>query len=115
MPYVTRNKSGEVIDLQPSRQNSEDEWIDADSPEIITFLKSTNPHSKVKHALSVSDYEMLRVVEDLIDLLIEKQVFVYTELPTAVQEKLHSRKQLRKNMQSLSNLVPEDDTVFPDD
>jgi hypothetical protein len=114
VPYAIRNPSGKIINLQTSRSNHEQEWIDDDNPEVLAFLNTKNQNKQVKQALSISDNEMMRVVDDLIDLLIEKQVFVYTELPPAVQDKLHSRKQLRQNMRSLSDLVAEDDAIFPD-
>ncbi len=64
-------------------------------------------------ALSQSDADMVRVVEDLIDLLIEHQVFIFTDLPEPVQKKLNSRKRLRYQMNSLQNLVDEnEDKIF---
>jgi hypothetical protein len=66
-----------------------------------------------RQALLKSDLDMVRVVEDLIDLLIEHQVFIFTDLPEPVQRKLNSRKKLRHQMNSLQNLVDEnEDKIF---
>jgi hypothetical protein len=42
----------------------------------------------------------------------ERQIFIFTELPEAVQAKLNARKQLRKDMNSLENLINDDDAIF---
>lgn len=42
-----------------------------------------------------SDLQMIRVLEDLIDLLLQKHVVNLTDFPLAVQKKLLERKDLR--------------------
>ena len=44
-----------------------------------------------------SDLEMIRVYEDLVDVLISKHVVVLTDFPQAAQEKLMRRKRLRSS------------------
>jgi hypothetical protein len=39
---------------------------------------------------------MVRVLEDLIDTLVEKSIINYTDLPPEVQEKLTTRKKMRE-------------------
>ena len=46
-------------------------------------------------ALQSSDADIARVTEDLIYLLIQKNIILFTELPEVVQTKLLSREQLR--------------------
>ena len=58
-------------------------------------------------ALEDSDLGLARVLEDLIDLLSQKGVIQFTDLPKAAQEKLLSRKDLRKRAQKL-DIVDED-------
>lgn len=112
MPYVSRNEKGEIIELHNSPGEESEQWIEASSPEVLDFLKRIETTEQAKKALTSTDNEMVRVVEDLIDMLMERQIFIFTELPEPVQAKLNARKQLRKNMNSLENLINDDDTIF---
>jgi hypothetical protein len=112
MPYVKRNEKGEVIELHDAPLAKDEQWIEANSPEIIGFLQTIETTEQAKKVLSSTDNEMVRVVEDLIDLLMERQIFIFTELPEAVQIKLNSRKQLRVDMSSLEGLINDDDAIF---
>ena len=48
----------------------------------------------------VADNAIVRVLEDLIDLLIDKKLILFTELPAAAQEKLSGRKRIRQQLGS---------------
>ena len=112
MPYITRDNKGEIIELHNSPDKGDDNWIEPGNPEVLDFIKRIETTEKARQALTNTDTEMVRVVEDLIDILMERQVFIFTELPEAVQAKLSARKQLRKDMNSLENLINEDDSFF---
>jgi len=112
MPYVTRNEKGEVVAIHRNQSDESGQWEEPTSADVIEFLKQSDASHQVKHALTGSDNEMVRVIEDLVELLMEKQIFVYTELPVAVQAKLNARKQLRKDMSSLENLINDNDAIF---
>ena len=45
------------------------------------------------------------LLEDLVDLLIDKKLILFTELPPAAQEKLHGRKQIRQKLGSADLMV----------
>ena len=63
-------------------------------------------------ALKDSDSEIARVTEDLIHLLVQKNVILFTELPEEVQAKLLSRKQLRHRLdQDSISPISEDETL----
>jgi hypothetical protein len=112
MPYVSRSIAGAIIELHDVPPGGDSQWLEITDPEVINFLQLMRTPEKVNHKLSSTDYEMVRVIEDLVDLLIEKQVFIFTELPEAVQEKLSARKHFRKDMQSLNNLISGDEDIF---
>jgi len=81
----------------------------------VAFLE-TNTQAllsfKSKTAGKTKDDEMIRVIDDLIGLLVEKQVFVFTELPEAVQVKLNVRSTMRSDINPLENLISESDDIF---
>lgn len=112
MPYVTRNARGVVVSLHNAPTHENDLWLDVHHPEVLDFLTMKQSAEQAKLALSTSDDDMIRVIEDVIDLLIAKQVFIFTELPEAVQKKLGGRHKLRKEMEELSNLVDSDENIF---
>jgi len=112
MPYVSRNSAGAIIEIHDAPPAGDSQWLESTDPEIVNFLQRMRMSEQVNRTLSSTDYEMVRVIEDLVDLLIEKKIFIFTELPQAVQEKLGARKQLRKDMRSLNNLINEDDDIF---
>jgi hypothetical protein len=112
MPYVSRNTTGAIIELHDAPPAVDSQWLESIDPEVISFLQRTKMSEQVNRTLSSIDHEMVRVIEDLVDLLIEKQIFIFTELPPAVQAKLGARKHLRKNMQNPNNLIDEDDDIF---
>jgi len=112
MPYVTRDEKGVIVAIHQDQGDENRQWEEASHPEVIAFINNIDKPHKVKRALTGSDNEMARVIEDLVDLLMEKQIFVYTELPEAVQAKLNVRKQLRQDMSSLENLIDNDEDIF---
>jgi hypothetical protein len=112
MPYVKRNQQGKVVQLMDEPIDEGSEWLELNDLEVVEFLRLPANEMELKKSLAISDSEMVRVVEDLIDILMEKQVFVFTELPEAVQAKLNARKKLRHDVNALSNLISDDDNIF---
>jgi hypothetical protein len=64
--------------------------------------------SSTADALSQSDTAIARVLEDLIDVLIDKGVIQFTDLPQAAQIKLMTRRQTRAKLSNSLHLLPED-------
>ena len=62
--------------------------------------------------LDASDMEMARITEDLIDLLIGRNIINFTDFPTMAQRKLITRRALRSNMSALTNLVSDEENIF---
>lgn len=57
--------------------------------------------SQLRHQLSTSDLELVRAIEDLIYLLIDKGIIAYGDLPDAVRDKLNERQMLRHRLSDL--------------
>ena len=107
MPFVKRDAAGRIAAIYRERSEEAQEYLASDHPEIAEFSgPDAGQHSSMLH----SDLEMIRVYEDLIDILISKRIVVLTDFPTAAQEKLVRRKRLRSSLSSLTEvLAPEDD------
>ena len=107
MFHATRNADGTLLSL--SRQHlPNSELLDEQDPEVHEFLQAR----KIEPALNESDAEFVRVIEDLIDTLIHKNVIRHTDLPEAVQKKLTLRKGLRHRMQGSLDLLENDPGIL---
>jgi len=112
MPYVHRNEQGQVMRLLESPSIDGDEWLELEHGDVITFMQQSEQASELKKSLHTSDVEMARVLEDVVDLLMAKQVFTFTELPEVVQDKLNRRKTLRQEVNDLSDLITEEESIL---
>ena len=101
MPYVRRNTDGSLLSLTQEADPLHQEFLPATSPAIIAFLTQEGSGDLSKSVLAESDKDLARVTEDLIYLLISKQLILFTDLPSAVQQKLLSREKLRANLQGV--------------
>ncbi|MCX5821917.1 MAG: hypothetical protein NT047_18705 [Deltaproteobacteria bacterium] len=73
--------------------------------EILDFLHTTVSADSRKLLLALSDMGIIRLLEDLIDLLIQKNVILFTELPEQAQERITERKRIRETMDSQDLMV----------
>ena len=112
MPYVTRNEQGIITAIHHSRQAPEDELIDINDTELIEYMKKAGGLSEAREILSQSDRGLIRVIEDLISLLIEKGLILSTDLPYEAREKLSSREKVRGQLGKLANLMDDDEGII---
>jgi hypothetical protein len=100
MLYIERDGEGRIIAMHGTPKSNASEEKTVVDDEIIDFLnKAANADSR-KLLLSLSDMGIIRLVEDLIDLLIQKNVILYTDLSEHAQEKIRQRKRLREAINS---------------
>lgn len=100
MLYIERNSDGTIAALHQSSSPNATEQKTLLDEEIIAFLsKDTNLDSWVQ-LLSLSDVSIIRVIEDLIDVLIKKNVIMLTDLPKEARSKLKERKRVREKMET---------------
>ncbi len=98
MLFVERDAAGNIISLHKKSGSDADEQKSKLDEEILDFIKNNvDTDSRVKQ-LSYSDIGIIRIVEDLIGLLVDKNVILFTELPEEAQEKIRNRKQLREKI-----------------
>jgi hypothetical protein len=114
MPYVVRDSSGRIVSVHAERSNGANEEIASSAPELMTFLRNTLHGSKVgaKGDLAASDFDMIRVLEDLIAVLIDKRVIVMTDLPAVAQTKLSRRFGLRSKLTDLGSIVGDSEELL---
>lgn len=96
MRYVARDGDGRVVAVSLVADAAHPEPMPADAPELAAFL-----HGGEQGSLANSDLRLVRVLEDLIDLMIDKELIRFTDLPPPAQEKLMERRNLRRSMYGL--------------
>ena len=110
MPYVRRNAEGRIDSLHRERSAEAAEFLDERHPDVASFLgrgpQGTEEFSRL-------DAEFVRVIEDVIDTLIVKNILNITDLPSEAQAKLFARKSFRERV-SKSSLRLFEPTDFGD-
>lgn len=111
MPFVTRNKQGMVNKLSKIAEDNEQEYLPSNHPDIRHFLYTdSNNIDDPRLALDESDKDIARITEDLIHLLVQKNIILFTELPEAVQKKILAREAFRSMISGdVSNFLDEED------
>ena len=110
MPYVRRNALGLVESLHRSAGEAR-EFLADEHPEVQAFVG--NPGREAPQEFDRLDADFVRVIEDLIDTLIVRNVINITDLPEQAQAKLFARKSFRERV-SKSSLQLFEPTDFGD-
>ncbi|WP_299179178.1 hypothetical protein [uncultured Neptuniibacter sp.] len=96
MLYAIRNEEGRIVSLSETVQPNA-EPVDIKNREVLEFLSINDEEFSAEEFLEQSDTSVARILEDLIDVLIGKNLLMFTDLPAPAQKKLLSRK-LARNM-----------------
>lgn len=112
MAYIKRDHLGKIIAF--SRQAEPDfvleENLEEDELRLFFAQELANADSKTRNQLVETDSGIARVTEDLIHLLISKNVILFTDLPGEVQTKLIERDKLREGLNTAGDME-EGDTI----
>jgi hypothetical protein len=104
MPYITRDANGKIVKAS-ARVLIGGELVPHNHPDVVAFLKQRGQDpSVVEQALSElrrTDNEMARAVEDVIMVLLKKNLFKMTDLPKPVQDRMSFRVKQRVLIQDI--------------
>lgn len=95
MVYVKRGAGGEVVAVSLTADAEHAEALPPDAPEVAAFAQFL---AAGQSPLASTDLRLVRVLEDLIDVLIDKEVIRFTDLPQPAQAKLMERRSLRHSL-----------------
>ncbi len=98
MPFVQRNTNGQIIGLVRTPQIGFDEELAMNHPDVLAFLHASGDAHEALLDLTQSDLAMVRVLEDLIEILMLKGALSMDELPEAARNKLEHRRELRGSL-----------------
>ena len=109
MPYVQRNQDGKIVAIWNESQTDATEFLDRNHPEIELFLAAPSQNADDNTFTIVNDLQMVRVIEDLVDILIAKHIIKLTDLPVAVQNKLLAQRHKRERLFGSVSIIGERD------
>lgn len=112
MPYVERHENGNIIRLMEESSDGHQEFLADDHPDVQAHKAIVGEVKKNLEYLSESDLGVMRVSEDLIELLIERNIIMLTDLPVPAQEKLTLRKSARAKMSKLETILLDEDAIL---
>lgn len=96
--FIIRDEQGNISSLTNDPAEGA-EAVNIDDPAVQQFL----------HTL---DVDLVRVVEDVVDLLVARGIFRFTDLPESAQQKLMFRKSLRSQWQSVPDPLGSEEGLF---
>jgi hypothetical protein len=105
--YARKNADGRIVAISRN-PDADPGWsaLPDDAPEVQDFIEELAKRGQ-DDALRDSDLSFVRVLEDVIDLLIERGVIRFTDLPLPAQTKLLQRRDRRRQKQGLQLLGDE--------
>ena len=100
MPYVERDSQGRIRALTATA-SATGEYLPVEHPDVLQFLTAAKGQMQGDTSsleLLLSDLKLIRVIEDVIDLLIAKRVIIFSELPGPVQQKILQKRGKREKL-----------------
>ena len=105
MPFVKRNEQGGIVAVSQSQEHGFDEELAAEDLELSAYLDGMGHGAS---SLSSTDQDFVRVLEDVVGLLVDKGIILFTELPDSAQQKIMRRQQLRSELGGKLDLIGDD-------
>lgn len=96
--FIVRDQHGNVASLSADPKEGA-EVASINDPDVKAFLQQL-------------DIDLVRVLEDVVELLVARGVFRFTDLPESAQQKLMFRKTLRSQWQSVPDPLGEEEGLF---
>lgn len=106
MVYIKRDKDGQIYAVYSIAVDGA-EQVDIDSSEFVDFLMRCDKDSHLKFLQS--DLQLIRVLEDVIDILMDKNIITLTDFPQPVIDKLLARQAFRKRYSGAAGMEYNDD------
>ncbi len=104
MPFVCRDDKGHIATVRRLADEDCGEFIADGDPELLAFVGADTSSGRFDQL----DADFVRVLEDVIDTLVVKNILNVTDLPDQAQAKLFARKSFREHASksSLQLLAP---------
>jgi hypothetical protein len=101
MPYVRKDEAGDVVALSAEALEGFEE-VAAESIDVAAFQRRLGD---TRAWFEESDLDVIRVLDDLVSVLVDKNVIRFTDLPSVAQQKLLARRTFREDGAELRLLI----------
>ncbi|MDD9876000.1 MAG: hypothetical protein OXR84_01015 [Magnetovibrio sp.] len=110
MPFVHRDAEGNILAVYEEFVEGTEE-VDPADPALTAFVQRNLPQvgNMVGDEWLQSDLALARVLEDLIEVLMQKKLILFTDFPEGAQRKLRERRGLRKELSYVEDLFGDTD------
>lgn len=108
MPFVKRDASGTVTALFRERTEEATEYLPPEHDDVRSFVAVMESKRDTGAEFFRSDQAMIRVLEDLLDALIDRKAVLLTDLPVPAQLKLLARKRLRSELTHIGDILSDE-------
>jgi len=114
MPFVHKDAQGKILAVYTDPVEGTQE-VASDDADLVAFIHQNIPGVAGGGEWMESDLALARVIEDLIEVLIDKKLIMFTDFPAGAQRKLLDRRGLRKEFDLVEDLFGAgDDENFDD-
>lgn len=105
MPFVHMDANGKIIAVYTESVEGAVE-VEPNDPALKAFIQQNIPTGGADGTEDwvQSDLGLARVIEDLIEVLIDKKLIMFTDFPEGAQKKLLDRRGLRKEFDLVEGL-----------
>lgn len=111
MLYVKKDENGHIKEIEFAEKDGFEE-ISITDPEVSRFIaESDNSQEIIYDLLNHLDLKMIRSIEDIVQIMIDKDMMLITDLPEPVQNIMVFKKRLRHLNQNNSPIYEEDDMI----
>lgn len=98
MRYVARNERGMIVAVYEEENDWAQEEVARNDPELLAFVTEGGGEDALRRYLASLDQDMVRVLEDLINVLIDRNLLLLTDFPEGAQHKLLHRQKIREKL-----------------
>lgn len=110
MVYVQRDGQGRLLRVEKEPFDGMNDTLAVQSEELDAWISARLEVNRKLDQLKQSDLDMVRVLEDVVNILIERGVISFTDLPEAARNKLDERAVVRAELEGLADSLT--DSLF---
>jgi len=103
MVYVQRDGKGKLLRVESQPFEGMNDTLAYQSDELKDWLEARTEVRSRLDLLRHSDLDLVRVLEDVVNVLVERGVIRYTDLPEAARRKLDDRAVARAELEGLAD------------
>lgn len=113
MVYVQRDEQGRLLRVEYTPFDGMSGVLAVENEELHNWLATKEEVKARLDRLNNSDLELVRVLEDVVIVLVERGIIQYTDLPEAARSKLDERAVARADIEGLCGAWADSPTDLP--